>query len=155
MLLEVKNHRFRSSDFKVYYRAGERLINSENLYRPDIDGHYYYKYSPTAALYFVPAALLPLELAKVLHWTVMALTACLGFYLALLMVRPNFHDDDPKLINNLILLTGLILSVHIEREFYLGQVNHILLVLFLLIVFLTARGRDLARRDSLGGINFY
>ena len=150
MLLEVKNHRFRSSDFKVYYRAAERLTQGENLYRPDIDGHYSYKYSPTAAAYFIPATVFPLEAAKVLHWIVMALVVCLGFYLSLVMVRPGFRHtdgrqvrkDDPKLINNLLLLLGLILSVHLEREFFLGQVNHILLVLYLAMIFLVSRKRE-------------
>jgi hypothetical protein len=142
MLLEVKNHRFRSSDFKVYYRAAERLVQGENLYRPDIDGHYYYKYSPTAAVYFIPSTIFPVGVAKVLHWTIMALMACLGFYLCLVMVRPDFRDDDPKLINNLLLLLGLILSVHLEREFFLGQVNHILLVLYLLMIYLVSKGKQ-------------
>jgi hypothetical protein len=149
MVLEIKNHRFRSSDFKVYYRAAERLVQGENLYRPDIDGHYYYKYSPTAAAYFVPATIFPVQVGKVLHWIVMALVACLGFYLCLVMVRPGFRhtdggqvrEDDPKLINNQLLLLGLILSVHLEREFFLGQVNHILLVLFLLMVYLVSKGK--------------
>jgi hypothetical protein len=143
MLMEVKNHRFRSSDFKVYHRAGGRLVHGENLYRPDIDGHYYYKYSPTAAVYFIPISFLPVTPAKVVHWTVMALMACLGFYLALTMVRPGFRNDNPRHINNLILLLGLILGVHLEREFYLGQVNHILLVLYLLIFYLVVKGKEL------------
>jgi hypothetical protein len=142
MLMEVKNHRFRASDFKVYYRAAERLVQGENLYRPDIDGHYYYKYSPTAAAYFVPATIFPVQVGKVLHWIVMALTACLGFYLALGMVCPGFREEDPKLINNLLLLIGLILSVHLEREFFLGQVNHILLVLYLAMVSLVSKKKD-------------
>src|SRR5512143_783133 len=72
MLLEVKNHRFRSSDFKVYHRAAGRLVHGENLYRPDIDGHYYYIYSPTAAVYFSPISAVPVGPAKVVHWTFMA-----------------------------------------------------------------------------------
>ncbi|HBZ01087.1 MAG TPA: hypothetical protein DEO84_07185 [candidate division Zixibacteria bacterium] len=143
MLMEVKNHRFRANDFKVYHRAAERLIQGENLYRPDIDGHYYYKYSPTAAVYFVPSALLPVSIAKVLHWIVMACMACLGFYLALIMVRPKFRIDNPRKINNLLLLLGLILGVHLEREFFLGQVNHILLVLYLIFILLANRKNDL------------
>lgn len=142
MLMEVKNHRFRSNDFKVYYRAAGRLLDGENIYRPDIDGHYYYKYSPTAAVYFIPISVFPLGAAKVIHWTVMALMACLGFYLALLMVRPGFRDDDPRHINNLLLLLALILSVHVEREFFLGQVNHILLVLYLAMFLLIEKGAD-------------
>ncbi len=143
MLMEVKNHRFRSNDFKVYYRAAGRLVNGENLYRPQADGLYYYKYSPTAAVYFVPISFAPVTLAKVMHWTVMAMVACLGFFLALSMVRPGFRDDDPRHINNLILLLGLILGVHLEREFFLGQVNHILLVFYLLIFYLVNKGKEL------------
>jgi hypothetical protein len=142
MLLEIKNHRFRSSDFKVYYRAAERLAQGENLYRPDLDGHYYYKYSPTAAAYFIPVTAVPIQVGKVLHWIIMAVVACFGFYLALSMVRPGFSQDDPRVINNTLLLLALILGVHLEMEFFLGQVNHILLVLYLVMIVLLARGRD-------------
>lgn len=143
MLIEVKNHRFNSSDFKVYYRAAERLMHGENLYQPEIDGHFHYKYSPTAALYFIPAIIFPVSAAKVLYWIVMAMIACLGFYLALIMVRPGFRSDDPRVINNLILLIGLILGVHLESEFYLGQVNHILLVSYLITIYLSSRKKDI------------
>jgi hypothetical protein len=143
MFFEIKNHRFRSSDFKVYYRAAERLINGDNLYRPDLDGHYYYKYSPTAAAYFIPVSVFPVKVAQALHWTVMACFASLGFYLALVMVRPGFRDDPPLKINNLLLLAALIVGVHLEEEFYLGQVNHILFVSYLLIAFLVSRGKNL------------
>jgi hypothetical protein len=143
MLFEVKNHRFRSSDFKVYYTAAGRLIHGENLYRPDLDGHYYYKYSPAAAAYFIPSTLFPVQVAKVLHWFVMAFMACLGLFLALSMVKPDFRDESPQKINNLILLLGLILGVHLEQEFFLGQVNHILLVMFLLIAWLAFKGKKL------------
>jgi hypothetical protein len=143
MFLEIKNHRFRSNDFLVYHRAAERLIHGENLYQPDVDGHYYYKYSPTAAIYFIPSAIFPDTPAKVLHWIVMAFVTCLGFYLALIMVKPRFREDNPRIINNLILLIGLILGVHLEYEFFLGQVNQILMVLFFLIIFLANRNKDI------------
>ena len=95
MLCEIKNHRFNSSDFTVYHRAAGRFIHGENLYQPDVDGHYNYKYSPTAAIYFIPSAIFPDTAAKILHWIVMAVIACLGFYLALIMVKPEFRSDDP------------------------------------------------------------
>jgi hypothetical protein len=143
MLFEIKNHRFRANDFKVYHRAAGRLLNGENLYRPDIDGHYYFKYSPTAAVFFIPSAVLPFSAAKVLHWIVMAFVVCLGFYLSLKMARPDFADAPPQVINNLLLLIGVIVGVHMEREFFLGQVNHILLVLYIGMIYLISKGKNL------------
>ena len=40
-------------------------------------------------------------------------------------------------------MIGLILGVHLESEFYLGQVNHILLVAYFIIIYLSSKKRDI------------
>ena len=142
MVFEVRNSRFTMNDFGVYYRAASRLVEGENLYRPAEDGHYYYKYSPTAAMYFIPFAVFPFALAKVLYWLFLAALMCFGFYFCLKMVKPEFLKIPPKTINNRLLIIALILSVYLQRELHLGQVNHILLVIYLLIVYLLLKKHD-------------
>jgi len=44
------------------------MIASEELYKVVSDGHYIYKYSPTAAIFFMPLTLLPYGLAKFVYW---------------------------------------------------------------------------------------
>ena len=141
MSFEAKNHRFNMSDFKVYYTAASRIIHGENLYRPLEDGHYYYKYSPEAAIYFIPVSIFNYTAARIIYWTFLSVLMCFGFYLALKLVYPNFREDQPGHLNKLILLIGLILSTHLQRELHLGQVNHILLVMYIAMVYLYKQNR--------------
>jgi len=47
------------ADFTVNYKAGDRILHGETLYRVQ-DEHYQFKYSPYCALIYLPLALLPL-----------------------------------------------------------------------------------------------
>jgi Protein of unknown function (DUF2029). len=144
LLCELKNHRFHQSDFHVYYTAAHRIIHGENLYRPIEDGFYHFKYSPVAALFFVPFALFPFSVAKVLYWLFLSTVICFGFYLSILMVEPGFkRRDDFRAINNLVLLSALAVSVHFVRELELGQVNHLLYVMYVCVLYLFWKNRNL------------
>ncbi len=136
MLFEIKNNRFWLSDFQVYHEAAGRIIQGDNLYQGEIDGFYKYKYSPTAAVFFIPFGIIPLTLAKVLYWVFLSSIICVGFYLAFSLIEPRFRDESPTRINNLVLISALIMGVHLERELHLGQVNHLLLVSYLAILYL-------------------
>lgn len=144
LFFEIKNNRFWLNDFQVYHKAAGRIIQGENIYQGEIDGFYRYKYSPTAAIFFIPIGMLPLTTAKILYWVFLSSVICIGFYLALRLVRPGFRMLSPVYINNLILLAALILGVNIERELHLGQVNQLLLVSYLAIIFLVRSNRTTA-----------
>jgi hypothetical protein len=144
-LLEVKNHRFGLCDFEVYYKAGGRMLHGENLYRPIEDGFYHYKYSPVAAVYFIPFSVLSYTVAKIAYWLFLSSLVCLGFYLLLKILEPKFEQrTDHRLTNNFFLLAALILVVHIARELELGQVNHLLLVCYIGILWLLSNKRGIA-----------
>jgi Glycosyltransferase family 87 len=144
LLCELKNDRFYQRDFHVYYTAAQRIMHGENLYRPIEDGFYHYKYSPVAALFFVPFAVFPFGAAKVLYWFFLSCVICFGFYLSILMLEPGFkRRDDFRSINNLALLSALVVSVHFVRELELGQVNHVLLVVYLCALYLFWKKRQL------------
>jgi hypothetical protein len=136
LFAEIAHDRFKYHDFEVYYKAGGRILAGENLYRPLEDGFYRYLYTPTAAIYFIPLALLPFPVAKVIYWLFLTGLILVGFYLSLSLVYPDFRRDSPARINTILLLAGLILGVHIQRELHLGQVNHLLLVMYLSVAYL-------------------
>ena len=119
-------------------------MHGENLYRPIEDGFYHYKYSPVAALFFIPFAVFPFGAAKVLYWFFLSSVICFGFYLSILMLEPGFRRrDDFRPINNCVLLSALVVSVHFVRELELGQVNHLLLVVYLCAMYLFWKNRQL------------
>jgi hypothetical protein len=125
------------SDFHVYYKAAQRVVHGENLFRPVEDGFYHFKYSPTSAIFFIPFSVLPYSSAKVAYWFFLCILICLGLYMGLKMLEPEPADrKDHSRTNSFILLSALVVSVHFFRELELGQVNHVLLVLYISTLFL-------------------
>ena len=130
---EMINGRFTMHDLEVYHRTAERMLQGEQLYRIASDGHYVYKYSPTAALYFVPLALLPFAAAKVIFWVFLtALTIVVLSQLYKLAVASSGTVTERN--KNILLFAFLAVGAHVHREWHLGQVNFILLSLYVFIL---------------------
>ncbi|MDX5423158.1 MAG: DUF2029 domain-containing protein [Hymenobacteraceae bacterium] len=130
---EIINERFWMHDLEVYYRTAARMLEGKELYRIQEDGHYVYKYSPTAAVYFVPLSLLPFSLAKVVYWAL--LTAIAAAVLQLLYKMAA--GSAPGILtrnSNFLLLAFLAVGAHIHREWHLGQVNLVLLGVYVLFI---------------------
>ncbi len=143
MIPEIANDRFKASDFRVYVTAAERLLSGENLYRPEQDGHYYYKYSPTAAIYFLPYTAIPYVYARAIYWIFLTLIFLLGCYMCISLVRPWYKELPPKTINNVVLIVTCIIGVKLQRELHLGQVNHLLLLMYIGMIYLWRNKREL------------
>jgi len=132
LFAEVWNGRFWLSDFEVYYKSAVRILQGQNLYRIGADGFYLFKYSPVSAIFFIPLAILPFGIAKVVYWLFCSFIMMACINLPLRLVNQDRIDVKPARINTLVLLSGLILMVHFLRELHLGQVNFILLALYIL-----------------------
>jgi len=132
MVMELINHRFWLSDFEVYYKAATRIAHSQNLYQISADDYYIFKYSPTSAIYFIPFIILPIAIAKYSYWILLTVMIVAGFRLSLIILKPSlFTNQNVKSINTVTLLATLILAIHFLRELHLGQVNYLLLFLFI------------------------
>lgn len=132
LILEIYNDRFWQSDFSVYYKAAKRLLDGNNLFQYVEDGHYVFKYSPVSAVFFIPFTIFPLSTSKIIYWFFLTGIIIVGFYLSVYLASKGNACSNQRSLNNLILLGTLILVVHFQRELHLGQVNQILLVLYLL-----------------------
>lgn len=128
-------------DFQVFHRAGGRLLSGEELFRPVRDGYYSYKYSPTAAILFIPFSLIPFQAAEVVYWLFVSGLVLVGLYLSLLLIYPEFRNADPTKLGFLLGLTVMTLGVHIWSELTLGQVNYLLLVMYIAIAWLFTQNR--------------
>ena len=135
-------------DFEVFYKAGERAAAGENLYRPFEDGFYHYKYSPAAALLFIPLSLLPLDIAGVVYRVALIFVILLGLYLAMRLSDTGFPGGkrltaagDARVANRTVLLSGLVLSLLFYSELTLGQVNQPVIVAGLAAALLIASNR--------------
>jgi hypothetical protein len=137
MFAEISNHRFWLADFEVYYKAAARILHSQNLYRITADGHYVFKYSPTSAIYFIPFLVFPFGAAKYVYWIFLTAVIVIGFYLCIKMIKPSLLINmEGKSVTTIILLATLILAIHFLRELHLGQVNYLLLFLYIVALYL-------------------
>jgi hypothetical protein len=129
---ELVNRRFQMPDLAVYQKAAVRLMNGEELYRSaeeDPYEHYVFKYSPPAALLFIPMAAAGFEISRVLYWIL--LTFLLGS--VLFNVKHIFAavQGMNRQINLSLILTMLCVGTHFFRELHLGQVNLLLSGMYL------------------------
>lgn len=127
----------------MYHKAGGRIIAGEELFRPLEDGFYRYKYSPTAAVLFIPLAFFPLHWATIIYWVIQSALVIAGFHLALQTVHPDPGRERPAAINNTIIIAALILATSIWDELSLGQVNLLLLAMLIAVAYLFNRNRPL------------
>lgn len=134
-----------TDDLEVYYQTAHRMVAGEEIYNiaTDADGHgfYIYKYSPTAVFLFLPLILIPYHLAKVFYWV--GLTFLLGLSLMKLfkLIGSELSKKD-KMNTNIILFAFLTILIHIDTELHLGQVNLILLALYIFTISSLLSGKD-------------
>jgi hypothetical protein len=111
-------------DFEVYWRAGGRALAAEPLYR-DEDEHFQLKYLPAFAVLAIPAALLPLPVAKAIWFgvTVALIPVLVALSIGLLPARRR-----PASL--LAAITLVLMAKFYGHELVLGQIN----VLFAVVI---------------------
>lgn len=130
-VLSKVNHRDGLADFRVYYDAASAILHDTTLYGKAFGvSSGFYKYSPFAALPFVPFALLPFKWAAGIYYFLVL--GGIIFFLHLLYRGLKNHlsgnANDTTSLPWLLLVT-LFLADHFERELHLGNVNLFLLFL--------------------------
>lgn len=145
-VLENVNGRFWLNDFKVYYGAGEALLNGAPLYgvAHGLDSGIF-KYAPALALFYALFALLPYGLAASIQYALIVLAFLDGSRRIDRLLREHlFNGQAPNYWP--LFLTGLVCVVHLHRELHLGNIN--MQLLWLLVVGLE---QLLVGRDRSGG----
>jgi alpha-1,2-mannosyltransferase len=122
-------------DFRIYMWGGHAVLHDTRLYLDQASGHWF-TYSPFAALVFVPAAALPLAVARA-GWdlvSVAALVYSCGLILRLAGIRPS------RLMVAGVTAAAIALDP-VYQTLFLGQVNLILLALVLTDIWRVQQGR--------------
>lgn len=133
---EIINDRFWMHDLEVYYRTAVRMLQGNELYRIASDGHYVYKYSPTAGMYFIPLTILPFTAAKILYWLLLTAIAIVVLQFLYRMASDAVPSLSARRKNTILLLSFLAVGAHLHREWHLGQVNLVLLALYVIMLLL-------------------
>lgn len=132
-------------DFEVNYRAGSRLLASESLYRTS-DGHFMFKYFPFCALLYAPLSMLPLGAAKGVWYALTVSCSIALFVLSKRMVSPGM-----RIPWYLLALPPVALAKFFFRELKLGQINTLVTLLFLVMLWELLRRRE-ATAGALWGL---
>ena len=143
-LAEQINGRLDMRDLEVYYRAADRLVGGGELYRSveeDPWEHYVFKYAPPSAMLFIPFLPLGIPATKVVYWIL--LSGILGLVLYLLRQIFSRRKGGNNRIAGCLVLGVLITGTHFFRELHLGQVNLLLLGIYIsaLALFLRRHAR--------------
>jgi hypothetical protein len=136
---ELANHKFKMLDFEVYYKTASRITYHAELYSIAEDGHYVYKYSPVAGLFFIPFALLNYKVAALLYWALLTGLLIFGLNTFFKSTEEANCFSNKEKISTITILSTLPVLVHIHREWHLGQVNMLLLMIYLFMLHLYSK----------------
>lgn len=115
-------------DFEVNYEAGKRILWGETLYRYE-DEHFMFKYFPCSALLYAPLTSFPLPTAKAIWYSLVVICSVFLFYFSHKLI-----SSSRKTNAFLIVLPPLIMAKYFFREIELGQINALVTVILLLMV---------------------
>lgn len=141
--LKFKNE---MADFEVNYKAGQRLAEGETLYR-SADGHWQFKYLPFSALFYLPLSLVPLSTAKAC-WFVLTVTASVSIF----MLSSKLIESKRDTRLSPVLVSVVVMSRYFFRELQLGQINALVTILLLAVIWLLVRSEVSSRAASGGAI---
>lgn len=115
-------------DFEVNYKAGQRILRGETLYRLE-DGHYQFKYAPFSSLLYLPLGIIPLSQAKFIWFLITASAITAIIFLSAQLASTS--SACPKYVP---LFTFLTLARFLVRELSLGQINALITCLLLFMI---------------------
>lgn len=143
LIFEKINGRFWLNDFKVIYMAVESLLNNEQVYGiPFGLDTGYYKYSPFTLLLFIPYTFFSFNIASIIHFFIIGFCAITTIIVLEKIISKYLFYYRKK---NLITLLSVLLCVmlHLVREFHLGNINMILLLLLCLSLKFTLESKPI------------
>jgi hypothetical protein len=140
-LFRVKNDMI---DFQVNYEAGKRLRLAETPYRFE-DGHYMFKYLPSSAFLYLPLSYLPLDLAKGIWYFFIIFCSLALIRLSFLLV-PSTSEKSKWLM----IIPPLILIKYFLREIDLGQINTLVtLILLIMVWYLQRQTQEKSHKEDI------
>lgn len=127
VFVEMKNGKFWTNDLRVYTAATRHFFQGGNPYKiPYGLGSGYFKYAPTNIYFFTTISFLHFIWAQLLHTLVLVLSLIISVSL----LHRHFIFRNEKRRMGLLYLFFVFIAVHLVREVHLGNVNLILMFLF-------------------------
>jgi len=135
---------YNALDFRIYMWGGHAVLHDSHLYLDLAYGHWF-TYSPFAALVYVPVAVLPLAVARVL-WDLLSVAA-LAYSCVLVLKLAGYQPSR-------IMVAGMVAAAMaldpVWETLFLGQINLILLALILTDIRRVTQGRTTGLGVGIG-----
>jgi hypothetical protein len=144
LLMEIINKRFTMSDFEVYYYAAKAFVGDYHVYGQQFGGEDtgFYKYSPFALFFFIPLSLLPVMVAKVIFFLLIGVATVVVFLFAAHLLK-EVTGKKSGFSNRMLAVVAIVACSRLHRELHMGNVNMILLLMLLLILWFILNGKQI------------
>lgn len=131
VVVEIKNGRFWTNDLKVYYDATSDYFRGNNPYlRPYGLSSGFFKYPPPTLYFFWIYSKLNFFMVQMIHIAL----SILAFFFTLLLfhkeILGKIKANSQKRYFGILWLAFVFVAIHLVREFHLGNINLLLLFLF-------------------------
>lgn len=133
VFVEINNGKFWTNDLKVYFDATKDYFDGNNPYKKPYGlSSGYFKYPPTTLYFFWGLSNLNYFLAQIFHVILLGI-ALIG---SISILHFSFlHNKSGETSNRrfaLLYIAFILIIMHVVREFHMGNVNLLLLFLFVL-----------------------
>ncbi len=136
IFVELNNEKLYTNDFLVYFEATNDFFEGNNPYVHSYGLETgYFKYAPTTFVFFAPYVLLSFSKMKFLHLFLLVFSLGISLPLWKQLLEKQLGVIRKQFL--FLFLSFLVIAIHITRELHLGNVNLILLFLFVLGAFFT------------------
>jgi hypothetical protein len=131
VVVEIKNGRFWTNDLKVYYDASSDYFRGNNPYlKPYGLSSGFFKYPPPTLYFFWIYTKLNYFTVQIIH-IALSFSAFLISLLFLHKLLSPIKKDKLKEYSGILWLAFVFVAIHLVREFHLGNINLLLLFLFI------------------------
>jgi hypothetical protein len=150
-VIENINGRFWMNDFRVYWGATNSLISGTQIYDVvyGLDSGTY-KYSPMMLFLFIPLAVLPYKIAAAVYYFVICAAIIYGIHMINQLIKKYIITDSKAHAYLPLFWVVLLVIVHLQRELHLGNINMVLLLLFVAALQLQLKGKHIAAGLLIG-----
>ncbi len=150
-IVQQINHRFMLHDFEVYHSAAKAYLQGSQVYGVTFGlGSGYFKYSPFFLWLVAPFSLVPLELAKLLYYFVLAGCTLLVIGIIERYLADTFYPQEKDRSLVIRTVAVLICGSQLYRELHLGNINMILLLVSMQALIDSSRNKHLRAGLLLG-----
>jgi hypothetical protein len=150
IVVELLNGKLYTNDLAVYFGACNDFFDGKSPYKTSYGlSTGFFKYTPTTLFLFGTYTWTSFYVTKVIHLFILVLALIVSYGLLAKFILQKFKFEFNF---GLLLLAFLTIATHIVRELHLGNINLILLVLFLLGIDFFKSGKKIGQIVCWGGI---